>query len=228
MKRLVLEFLGSLGYLLLGCIIELLVVHFFTTSNFFWQVLLIALGFALAFGIFYSLSNSIYDIDVHPLFTFSSWLTNHISFYKMLSIILVQILGAIDAGFIISLVSPNLLNHLILGVTSPFVVSSFNTILLIEFFVAFIFISVYFYIKNKISSKKSQGLALGVLLFLLLVVSIPFTGGSVNPARGFVSNLYVNLNTLCQLGVYIFPSLAGALFSTIIYHLMTYRRHNVS
>ena len=39
------------------------------------------------------------------------------------------------------------------------------------------------------------GLLLGILLFLLLFISISFTGGSVNPARGFISNLFVNFDT---------------------------------
>lgn len=229
MKRLILEFLGSFLYLLFGCIIELFVIHYLSIPIFSLKVLIIALGFATSFGIIYSLCNLFYDVDIHPLFTFTSWLKNDISFYKMISTIFIQILGAVEAGLVILLFLPNLLDSLVIGVGNHLLFSSsFNTIILVEFIASFVFTFSYFVIKKKIQSKKMWGLLLGILLFLLLFISISFTGGSVNPARGFISNLFVNFDTLCQLNFYLFSSLAGALFSTIIYHLLSYHHNNVS
>lgn len=228
MKRLILEFLGSFVYLLFGCIIELFVIHYLSIPVFSLKIFIIALGFATSFGIIYSLCNLFYDVDINPLFTFTSWLKNDISFYKMISTIFIQILGAVEAGLVILLFLPNLLDSLVIGAGNHLLFSSsFNMIILVEFIASFIFTFSYFVIGKKVSSKKIRSLVLGTLLFLLLFISIPFTGGSVNPARGFVSNLFVNLDTLCQLGFYLFSSLAGALFSTIIYHFLSYHHNNV-
>ena len=229
MKRLILEFLGSFLYLLFGCIIELFVIHYLSISIFPLKVFIIALGFAISFGVIYSLCNLFYDVDINPLFTFTSWLKNDISFYKVISTIFIQILGAVEAGLVILLFLPNLLDSLVIGASNHHLFSSsFNTIILVGFMASFVLTFAYFVIQKKIQSKKLRGLLLGILLFLLLFISIPFTGGSVNPARGFVSNLFVNFATLCQLNFYLFSSLAGALFSTIIYHLLSYHHNNVS
>ena len=228
LKRLILEFLGSFGYLLFGCIIELFVIHYLSIPIFSLKVLIIALGFATSFGIIYSLCNLFYDVDINPLFTFTSWLKNDISFYKVISTIFIQILGAVEAGLVILLFLPNLLDSLVIGASNHHLFSSsFNTIILVGFMASFVLTFAYFVIQKKIQSKKLRGLLLGILLFLLLFISIPFTGGSVNPARGFVSNLFVNFATLCQLNFYLFSSLAGALFSMIIYHLLSYHHNNV-
>ena len=228
MKRLILEFLGSFLYLLFGCIIELFVIHYLSISIFPLKVFIIALGFAISFGVIYSLCNLFYNVDINPLFTFTSWLKNDISFYKVISTIFIQILGAVEAGLVILLFLPNLLDSLVIGASNHHLFSSsFNTIILVGFMASFVLTFAYFVIQKKIQSKKLRGLLLGILLFLLLFISIPFTGGSVNPARGFVSNLFVNFATLCQLNFYLFSSLAGALFSMIIYHLLSYHHNNV-
>lgn len=228
MKGLILEFLGSFLYLLFGCIIELFVIHYLSISIFPLKVFIIALGFAISFGVIYSLCNLFYNVDINPLFTFTSWLKNDISFYKVISTIFIQILGAVEAGLVILLFLPNLLDSLVIGASNHHLFSSsFNTIILVGFMASFVLTFAYFVIQKKIQSKKLRGLLLGILLFLLLFISIPFTGGSVNPARGFVSNLFVNFATLCQLNFYLFSSLAGALFSMIIYHLLSYHHNNV-
>ena len=228
MKRLLLEFLGSFGYLLFGSIIELFTIYYLNISFMPFKFFIIALGFAFSFGVIYSLCNLFWEIDINPLFTFTKWLKNDISFYKMISTIFMQVLGAIEAGLLILLLFPSLMDGLVIGVGNHILFSThFNTIVLTEFIVSFIFTIIYSGIKEKIQSKKICGLILGFSLFILLFISIPFTGGSVNPARGFVSNLFVNFDTLCQLGFYFFSSLAGALFSTIIYHTLSYRHNNV-
>ncbi len=228
MKRLLLEFLGSLGYLLFGSIIELFTIYYLNISFMPFKFFIIAFGFAISFGVIYSLCNLFCEIDINVLFTFVKWLKNNISFYKMVSTIFMQVLGAVEAGLLILLFLPSLIDGLVIGVGDHILFSTdFNTIILTQFVVSFIFTIIYFVIKEKTQSKKVCGLILGICLFILLFISIPFTGGSVNPARGFVSNLFVNLDTLCQLGFYLCSSLAGALFSTIIYHTLFYHHNNV-
>lgn len=229
LKRLMLEFVGSLSYLLVGCIIELIVVHFLPIDFFVLKIVIIALGFSASFGIIYSLCNLKCNVDINPLFTFATWLKSDISFYKMLSTIFIQILGAVEAGFIILLFFSSIFDSLTLGVGNNLLFSaSFNKIVLGEFLGSFIFTFFYFFSKHTNYSVKFRGLVLGLLLFLLLFVLIPFTGGSVNPARGFVANLFVNFDMCCQLGFYLVSSLAGALFSTIIYHFLSYHHNSVS
>lgn len=228
MKKLILEFSSSFSYLLFGAIVEIVVLNYLPLSNFIFQILLIAVGYAASFGVFYTFFNKVDSTDGNPIFTFSSWLLNKISNKEFITIIVSQILGGFVAGFLLWLVFSESIKVLALGYGSfSMFQSSLDSIILIEFLFSFVFVIVRSILQDKIKLKKYQGLILGFLFFCLLFFSIPYTGGSVNPVRPLLSNLYVNQDCLRQSLFYILSPLAGSLFASIIYHIYHQIMNNV-
>ena len=80
--------------------------------------------------------------------------------------------------------------------------------------------------KDKIRSDMLNNVLLSVLFFALLFSTIPYTGGSVNPIRSLLTNLFVNFDYLRQGFFYLFSSLGGALIASIIYHIISYVKNN--
>ena len=98
MKKLILELLCSFGYLFLGSMIELYVTTIFPLENFVLEMIFSSLGFAISFSWLYFLTNRKYRLEINPIFTFSLWLRNQISFRQLFITILFQLLGAVLAG----------------------------------------------------------------------------------------------------------------------------------
>ena len=59
MKKMLLEFGGSFGYLLFGAIIQLYVMNFIPNINFILEMFLISLGYAFSFFLIYTLCNKV-------------------------------------------------------------------------------------------------------------------------------------------------------------------------
>lgn len=229
MKKYILEFSGSFGYLLLGSIIQLFIFQFFPFSNLIIKMMIVSIGYSLFFGIIHILCNSISHVEINPIFSFSLWLKNQMATNQFVLTILFQILGGIICGIILYTLFPTQIFNLALGYGElNMFQSTLDSIIWIESLFSFVFVFVFFILNEKLKNKILQGAILGILFFFLLFFSIPYTGGSVNPIRALISNPFVNSDYLRQMWIYILSPLAGALFSTIIYHIGSQINNNVS
>ena len=227
MRKYIMEAIGSFSYLLFGAIIQLFVMNYLTNINFILEVFYISFGYAFSFFVIYFLLNQYNNYYVNPIFSFSSWLQNKTSNKDFVFISLFQIIGAFLSGLILKLCFPDIISSIVLtyGDGSIFH-SSLDILIFIEFFFSFILCFGYLFIGERLQNKLLRAITLGLLFFVLLFFSVPYTGGSVNPVRFLVSNLFVNFDYLRQGGFYLFSSLEGALISTILYHIITYLRDN--
>ena len=220
MKKVGLEFFTSFFYLFIGCLFEIFVLKYFPWDNFLVEVLLISMLFAFSFAIAYIFGNLHEKIEVNPIFTFSLWLRNQIPGKIAFITILSQCLGAILAGFVLSLAFHGGISDIVAGYGEfSMLNASLDNVILIEFIFSFILVFCYLTIKDKISSSKLSGILCSLLFLVLLFFSIPYTGGCVNPNRSLVSNIFVNTDSLRQIWIYVLSSLAGTVFATIIYHI---------
>ena len=126
--------------------------------------------FAISFGVIYSLCNLFFEIDINPLFTFTKWLKNNNSSYKMISTIFMQVLGAVEAGLLIHLMLPSLTDALVIGVGDYILFSAdFNTIVVTDDLFKFLKkynINVYFIIPNEeLTSYDSNNIRQILILF---------------------------------------------------------------
>lgn len=222
MQKYILEFSGSLGYLLLGSIVHLFIFQFVPISNLTIKFMIVSIGYALFFGIIYILCNAIHHVEINPIFSFALWLRNQIITKQFILTILFQFLGGIICGIILFTLFPTQIPDLALGYGElNMFQSTLDSIIWIEALFSFIFVFIFFILNEKLKNKILQGVVLGITFFLLLLFSIPYTGGSINPIRAFISNPFVNSDYLRQVWIYILSPLAGTLFSTIIYHIFS-------
>lgn len=229
MKKGILEFASSFFYLFLGCVIEILIFNYFHFSNFLLKIVLVALGFALMFYFSYMYFKRRNNIEINPIFTFSLWLRNEITIKQMIITILMQFMGAGVAGLVLHLLFNKYITSLAIGYDELNLANaSLDSIILIEFLLSSIFVFCFLITKKKKWSTKFISLFLSIIFFLLLVFSIPYTGGSVNPCRSVVANIYVNSDCLRQIWIYILSSFGGSVFATIIHHIYTQITNKVS
>ena len=75
---------------------------------------------------------------------------------------------------------------------------------------------VIFGVTAKNASPAMAGLAIGLSLVLIHLVSIPITGTSVNPARSLGPALFSGGVALEQLWLFIVAPIAGGLFAALV------------
>jgi aquaporin Z len=94
------------------------------------------------------------------------------------------------------------------GVLSAFVIEAVMT---------FLFIFVILATTSKHGNSAMAGLAIGVTLMLIHLVTIPVTGTSVNPARSLGPALFSGGKALAQLWLFVVAPILGAVTSALVW-----------
>ncbi|GAB3899223.1 aquaporin Z [Spirosoma agri] len=97
---------------------------------------------------------------------------------------------------------------------------SLTAALVSEFILTFIFLLVILGSTHKKAPRELAGLAIGLCLTLIHLVSIPVTNTSVNPARSTSQALFVGGWALEQLWLFWLAPLAGAALAGVFYKLV--------
>jgi aquaporin Z len=88
---------------------------------------------------------------------------------------------------------------------------------IIEFVMTFLFIFVILGATSKFGNSAMAGLAIGVTLMLIHLVTIPVTGTSVNPARSLGPAIFAGGKALSQLWLFFLAPIAGAIVSALLW-----------
>ncbi|MDR1679865.1 MAG: aquaporin Z [Prevotellaceae bacterium] len=89
--------------------------------------------------------------------------------------------------------------------------------LIAEFILTFVFLLVILGVTDKSAPAGFAGLAIGLTLALIHLISIPITNTSVNPARSISQALFADCWAMSQLWVFILAPVAGALVAGVTY-----------
>jgi aquaporin Z len=87
----------------------------------------------------------------------------------------------------------------------------------IEAVMTFLFIFVILATTSKFGNSAMAGLAIGVTLMLIHLVTIPVTGTSVNPARSLGPALFSGGKALAQLWLFVVAPIVGAVLSALVW-----------
>ena len=203
------------------------------------------LGVAIAFGLTvvamaYGIGH-ISGAHLNPAVSFGVWVNGRMSFKEMLVYWGAQIIGGIIAGALL-LVIWNAAN---MGDTGVFAANGYGEAFqkacggpdtgylavstggafLIEALLTFVFLMVILGITDsRHENGKFGGLAIGLTLTLIHLISIPLTNTSVNPARSLGVALFSNTgcwNACSQLWLFIVAPLVGACFAGLVYKCIT-------
>jgi len=222
MKKNLAEFLGTFWLVLGGCGSAVLAAGFPSVG-------IGLLGVALAFGltvltIAYSLGH-ISGAHLNPAVTIGLWAGGRVEGKTILPYVISQILGAIAAAAVLYVIATG--NGASIGgfaangygVHSPGGYS-LTAAIVTEFVMTFMFLIVILGATDEKAPKGFAGLAIGLALTLIHLISIPVTNTSVNPARSISQALFVGDWALAQLWVFILIPVMGAIAAGVVYQFI--------
>ncbi len=218
MKKYIAEFFGTFWLVLGGCGSAVL-----AGGN------IGLLGISLAFGltvltIAYSLGH-ISGAHLNPAVTIGLWMGGRIGTGDIIPYIISQVIGGIaGAGVLYLIVTGNesgigsfAANGY--GEHSP---GGYNmtTAIVTEFVMTFMFLMVILGATDDKAPKGFAGLAIGLALTLIHLISIPVTNTSVNPARSISQALFVGDWALSQVWLFIAVPIAAAACAGFVYNYL--------
>jgi len=219
MKKYVAEFIGTFWLVLGGCGSAVLAAAFPNVG-------IGLMGVSLAFGltvltIAYSLG-PISGAHLNPAVTIGLWMGGRFEAKEMVPYMVAQILGAIAAAGILYFIATG--NGSAIG---DFAANgygehspgkySMTAALVTEFIMTFMFLIIILGATDHKAPQGFAGIAIGLALTLIHLVSIPVTNTSVNPARSISQALFVGDWALSQLWLFILVPVAGAAFAGMVY-----------
>ena len=223
MKKLIAEFIGTLWLVLGGCGSAVLAANF--TSEPFIGIGLV--GVSLAFGltvltIAYGLGR-ISGAHLNPAVTIGLWAGGRIDKSVILPYVTAQILGGIAGAGILYVIATGNGSDIGNFAANGFAEHSpggynMQSAFICEFVMTFIFIIVIFGATEADRSREAfAGIAIGLALTLIHLISIPVTNTSVNPARSISQAIFVQSWALEQLWLFIAAPILGAIAGGLVY-----------
>ncbi|MFT3982052.1 MAG: aquaporin Z [Ferruginibacter sp.] len=219
MKSYFAEFIGTFWLVLGGCGSAVLAAKF-------PEVGIGLVGVALAFGltvltIAYSLGH-ISGAHLNPAVTLGLWAGGRVSANIVLPYIVSQVLGALAAAGVLYIIATGNGSDIGgfaangYGEHSPGGYS-LTAGIVCELVMTFIFLIVILGATDKKAPQGFAGLAIGLALTLIHLISIPVTNTSVNPARSISQAVFVGDWALSQLWMFIVIPAAGAMLAGFVY-----------
>jgi aquaporin Z len=219
MKKFIAEFLGTFWLVLGGCGSAVLAASF-------PEVGIGLLGVSLAFGltvltIAYSLGH-VSGAHLNPAVSIGLLVGGRFSGKELLPYIMAQIIGGIAAAgvlYVIATGNGSSIGNFAAngyGEYSPggySLTAAFVTEVVMTFFFLIIILGA----TDSRAPKGFAGIAIGLALTLIHLISIPVTNTSVNPARSISQALFVGGDVLGQLWLFILAPIVGAALAGIVY-----------
>ncbi len=220
MKKLIAEFIGTMWLVLGGCGSAIL-------ASSFPQFGIGFVGVSLAFGLtvltmIYSLGH-ISGCHLNPAVSIGLWVGGRFNKRELIPYILSQLLGAIAGAGVLYLIAIGKPNFEI----GDFAANGFgehspdnygiNAALITEAVMTFMFLLIILGATYSKATKNFAGIAIGLGLTLIHLISIPVTNTSVNPARSTSQALFVQGWALEQLWLFWLAPITGAILAGIIH-----------
>ncbi len=223
MKKNLAEFIGTFWLVLGGCGSAMLAAGF-------PDVGIGLVGVSFAFGltvltIAYSLGH-ISGAHLNPAVTVGLWVGGRIGAKEVLPYVVSQILGGIVGAAVLYVIVTG--NGSDIG---GFAANGYGehspgkyglpAAIVTELVMTFMFLIVILGATDERAPKGFAGIAIGLALTLIHLISIPVTNTSVNPARSISQALFVGDWALAQLWLFIVIPVAGAALAGIVYKFLS-------
>jgi aquaporin Z len=221
-KKLIAEFIGTFWLVLGGCGSAVLAAGF-------PEVGIGLVGVSIAFGltvltIAYSFGH-ISGAHLNPAVTLGLLVSGRIDKKEVLPYILSQIIGAIAAAGVLYIIATG--NGSDIG---GFAANGYGKLspggynmsaaIVTEFVMTFIFLLIILGATDERAPKGFAGIAIGLALTLIHLISIPVTNTSVNPARSISQAIFTGGTALEQLWLFIVVPIAGAMMAGLVYNYL--------
>ena len=223
MKKLVAEFLGTSWLVMGGCGSAVFAAAYPELGIGF-------AGVALAFGL--TVLTMVYAIGhisgchLNPAVSVGLWIGGRFDGKDLIPYIIAQVLGATFGAAILYLIVTGSGKEIGsfaangFGEHSPDGYSMVSG-LIAEVFLTFMFLFIILGATHSKAPKGLAGVAIGLSLTLIHLISIPITNTSVNPARSTSQALFVGDWALGQLWLFWVAPIVGALIAGIVYKFLS-------
>ena len=222
MKKLVAEFIGTFWLVLGGCGSAVLAAGFPDVGIGF-------VGVAFAFGL--TVLTMVYAVGhisgghFKPAVTIGLWMGGRFDVKEIPSYIISQVIGGISGAGVLYLIATG--NGSDVG---NFAANGFDSLspggysmtaaLVTEVVMTFMFLIIILGATHKNANTKFAGIAIGLGLTLIHLISIPVTNTSVNPARSTSQALFAGGEAMGQLWLFWVAPIVGAVLAGIVYKFM--------
>ena len=225
MKKLVAEFIGTLWLVLGGCGSAVLAAAFPDLGIGF-------AGVALAFGLTvvtmaYAIGH-ISGCHLNPAVSIGLWIGGRFDKKELIPYIIAQVLGGIAGAGILYLIASGKDGF---SLTGGFAANGYGehspggysmvAALVTEIVMTFMFLIVILGATHSKAPKGFAGLAIGLALTLIHLISIPVTNTSVNPARSTSQAIFVGDWAMGQLWLFWVAPIVGAILAGLIYKYLS-------
>ncbi|TGD89952.1 aquaporin Z [Mycolicibacterium sp. CH28] len=225
--RLAAEFVGTFGLVFGGCGAAVFAANPAENNS----VGIGFLGVALAFGL--TVLTGVYAFGTisgghfNPAVTLGAALAKRVEWKALPAYWIVQVIGGLVAGAVIYLIAKgrpgfNATGHMAangFGEHSPFNYS-LAAVVIAEVLLTFLFLLVILGATDNRAPKGFAGLAIGLMLTLIHLISIPISNTSVNPARSTGVAFFNGDGAPAQLWVFWLAPLVGAAIAGVVYPLL--------
>jgi aquaporin Z len=224
MKKLVAEFIGTFWLVLGGCGSAVLAAAYPGLGIGF-------VGVSIAFGL--TVMTMVYAIGhisgchLNPAVSFGLWIGGRFDKKELLPYIAAQILGAITGAVIIYLIASGKPGFEIGGFAangygehSPGGYSLLAAFVC-EIVMTFMFLIIILGATHPKAPKGFAGIAIGLGLTLIHLISIPVTNTSVNPARSISQAIFAGGWAIGQLWLFIVAPIVGAILAGLVYKMIS-------
>ncbi len=223
MKKLLAEFIGTFWLVLGGCGSAVLAAGFPSVG-------IGLLGVSFAFGltvltIAYSLGH-ISGAHLNPAVSIGLWIGGRFDAKDLGSYIIAQILGGIAAAGVLAIIATG--NGAMIG---DFAANGYGdhspgkysmlAALVTEVVMTFMFLIIILGATDAKAPKGFAGIAIGLGLTLIHLISIPVTNTSVNPARSISQAVFVGGWALEQVWLFILAPIVGAVLAGLAYKFLS-------
>lgn len=225
-KKLLAEFIGTLWLVLGGCGSAVLAASIPELNAGIGYV-----GVSLAFGLtvltmVYTIGN-ISGCHLNPAVSIGLWIAGRFDKKEVIPYVFSQILGGIVGASILYLIASGQPDFEIggfaangYGLHSPNQYDIFS-VFTTELIMTFIFMLIILGATHESAAKGFAGIAIGLGLTLIHLISIPVSNTSVNPARSTSQAIFVGGWAIEQLWVFWVAPIAGAIIAGLFYEFLS-------
>lgn len=224
MKKLVAEFIGTLWLVLGGCGSAVLAAAYPELGIGF-------IGVAFAFGLTvvtmaYSIGH-ISGCHLNPAVSIGLWVGGRFDKKELLPYIIAQVLGGIAGAGILYVIASGKSGFEIGGFAANGYAEhspggySMTAALVTEVVMTFMFLIIILGATHSKAPKYMGGLAIGLGLTLIHLISIPVTNTSVNPARSTSQAFFAGDWAIDQLWLFWVAPIVGAALAGVVYKYMS-------
>ncbi len=225
MRKLLAEFFGTYWLVFGGCGSAIFAAGYPTLGIGF-------VGVSLAFGLtVLTMAYAVGHISgghFNPAVSFGLWAGGRFSAKELIPYIITQCAGAIAAAGTLFIIwsgkTGNIIDNTKAGAFASNGFGAFSpdgyslpSAFIAEFVLTLFFILVILGATDKFANGKFAGIAIGLALTLIHLISIPITNTSVNPARSLSQALFVGGEPLSQVWLFWVAPILGAIVGGFIY-----------